>query len=77
LKDTEGPPATPGEIAPDRVTVPGKPPRLVRVIVEVADAPEGRDDGVTGLAEMLKSDKATTKVTAWDTEPLIPVTVKV
>jgi hypothetical protein len=63
LKDTEGPPATPGEIAPDRVTVPGKPPRLVRVIVEVADAPAGNDEGVTGPAEILKSDTATTNVT--------------
>jgi len=46
-------------------------------MVEVPEAPAGNDDGVIGLAEMLKSDRATTKVTAWDTEPLIPVTVKV
>ncbi len=76
-KETVGPPATPGETAYDRVTVPGKPPRLFRVMVEIPDPPAGKDDGVMGLEEMLKSDRATMKVTACDTEPLIPVTVKV
>jgi hypothetical protein len=77
VKDTEGPLATLGEIAQDMVTVPGKPPRLVRVIVEVAEEPAGKDGGMTGPAEMLKSDTATTKVTVCVTLPLIPVTVKV
>ncbi len=75
-----GPPATAGETAFNvSVTVPGNPPRLVRVIVEVPDAPAGKVDGVTRLAEILKSDKATMKVTACDTrgEPPVPVTVKV
>ncbi len=72
-----GPPATPGETEYERVTVPGNPPRLVRVMVEVPVDPAGNDDGVIGLAVMLKSDKATMKMTSWDTEPLVPVTLKV
>ena len=43
----------------DRLTVPEKLPRLVRVIVEVADEPAGKDDGVTGVAERPKSAMAT------------------
>jgi hypothetical protein len=76
-KETVGRPATPGETVYERVTVPGKPPRLFRVMVEIPDPPAGKDDGVIGLAEMLKSDRAMMNVTACDTEPLIPVTVKV
>ncbi len=50
-------PAADGE--PDRLTVPEKLPRLVRVIVEVADEPAGKDDGDTGVAESPKSATAT------------------
>jgi hypothetical protein len=57
--------------------VPGKPFRLVRVIVEIADEPAGKDAGITGLAEMLKSDILTINVTVWITLPLVPSKVKV
>ncbi len=42
-----------------RLTVPEKLPRLVRVIVDVADEPAGKDDGDTGAAERPKSATAT------------------
>ena len=74
-KETVGPPATPGDTEYESVTVPGKPPRLFRVMVDVADPPAGKVAGLMGEAEMLKSDKVTMKMTSCDTEPLVPVTV--
>ena len=72
-----GPPATAGETEYDKVTVPGNPPTLVKVIVDVPDAPAGKEDGETGAAEMLKSEIAVMKIASCDTEPLVAVTVKV
>jgi len=73
LRDAVGPV---GENVEERLTVPVKPPMLVREILDVAD-----DPGATvideGLAEMPKS--ATMRLTELecDSEPLVPVTVTV
>lgn len=61
----------------DRLMVPEKLPRLVRVIVEVADEPAGKDGGDTGLAERRKSATATLKMSKCVTLPPVPVTVNV
>ena len=70
-----------GELVADRATVPAKPLRLVRVIVEVEDDP-AFIVSEEGLAVMLKSAElteltVTDTVVWWDREPLFPVIVAV
>ncbi len=64
-----------GDTAVARDTVPAKPFRLVRVIGAVLAAPVMTVtlDG----PERLKSTTFTATVTAWESEPLVPVTVTV
>ena len=73
FKDAVGPA---GETVEDRLTVPVKPPMLVREILDVAD-----DPGATvideGLAEMPKSATMRLTEAECDNEPLLPVTVTV
>jgi hypothetical protein len=70
-----------GELVADRMTVPAKLLRLVRVIVEVEEDPAFMlsEDG---FAVMLKSPwltelMATVTDVWWDSEPLVPVIVTV
>jgi len=70
-----------GDTATLRVTLPEKPLRLVRVIVEFPDDPWTMLK-VVGLEEMLKSGVAgaatvTGTTTEWESDPLVPVTVTV
>jgi len=70
-----------GELVADRLTVPAKLLRLVRVIVEVEDDP-GFMLSEDGLAVMLKSAELTEFMVTetlvwWDSEPLVPVIVTV
>ncbi len=63
----------------DRVSDPAKPLRLLSVITDAPDEPTGKVT-VDGLAVTLKSGGAITLtliVMAWDSEPLVPVTVTV
>ncbi len=64
-----------GDTLDVREIVPAKPLRLVNVMVEFADEPEGmvREDG---LVETEKSITLTRIVTEWDSGPLAPVTVR-
>jgi hypothetical protein len=68
-----------GDIEVARLMVPVNPLRLVRAIVEVAEEPAWRVK-LLGLEVMAKSGcgggfTVTVTVTAWDNDPLIPVTV--
>ncbi len=65
-----------GEEESVRVRVPEKPPRLLTVIVVVAESPcmMVKDDG---LAVSWKSTTWTVIVTECESEPLVPVTVMV
>jgi hypothetical protein len=70
-----------GELVADRVTVPAKPLRLVRVIVEAEDDP-AFIVSEEGLEVRLKSAElteltVTETVAWWDSEPLVPVIVTV
>jgi len=71
FRDTVGPE---GETVEERLTVPVKPPMLVREILDVAD-----DPGATvideGLAEMRKSATMRLTEAECESEPLVPVTV--
>ncbi len=62
-----------GEVV--RVTVPVKPLRGARAIVEMPVAPGLRGPTVLGLVEMVKSTTATVTLTVWNRVPLVPVTV--
>jgi len=62
-----------------RFTLPEKFPRLVMLMVDEALEPDWKPT-VDGLAVTLNPDDATTltlMMTAWDNEPLVPVTVTV
>lgn len=67
-----------GDTATLRVTLPEKPLRLVRVIVEFPDDPCTMLK-VVGLEDMLKSvpTTVTATVAGWDSDPLVPVTAMV
>ena len=74
LSDVFGPDV--GETTVERVMVPAKPFRLVRVIRPVPDVPRGRVSE-DGLIEMEKSDTMTRIETECASDPLVPVTVTV
>jgi len=74
LNDVFGPDV--GETTVERVMVPAKPFRLVRVIRAVPDVPRGRVSE-DGLIEMEKSDTMTRIETECASDPLVPVTVTV
>jgi len=74
LNDVFGPDV--GETTVERVMVPAKPFRLVRVIRPVPDVPRGRVSE-DGLIEMEKSDTMTRIETECASDPLVPVTVTV
>jgi len=61
----------------DSVTVPTKPARLPRVMVDMPDSPCGTFRK-SGLAEIVKSGPTTRTLmlTGCDTVPLVPVTVR-
>ena len=60
----------------ERLTVPAKPARLVRVMVEVLEPPAWTVS-VVGLAEIVKSPTPTVIVAVWDSGPLVAVMVTV
>ncbi len=73
VRDAFGPE---GEMITERVKVPLKPFKLVRVTSE--DTVEDRARlSVVGLAEMEKSDTMTGIEMLWDRDPLVPVTLAV
>jgi len=74
LSDVFGPDV--GETTVERVMVPAKPFKLVRVIRPVPDVPRGRVSE-DGLIEMEKSDTMTRTETGCESDPLVPVTVTV
>ncbi len=62
----------------DRVTVPVNPLRAVTVIVDVPEAPARIWEGLTGLAEIVKSTTWNRIVAVvWERVPSMPVTVTV
>jgi len=68
-----------GDTEGARLTVPTKPLRLVRLIVEVAEDPAWKLR-LAGLLEILKSGGTTTftdTATQCESEPLVPVTLTV
>ena len=68
-----GPPETPVV----RVTLPLNPLRLVMVIADVAEEPDGKVS-VVGLAVMRKSGGVPTVIVMlveWESRPLVPITV--
>jgi len=68
-----------GVTLPTRLTVPLKLLRLVRVIIEVPEAPCWRAI-FDGLEDTVKSGELVTltvTVVEWDIEPLVPVTLTV
>lgn len=70
-------PVAAGETVAESATLPVKP-RLLAVIVEVADCPEVIVLGVAALAASVKSAAIVIETVAvWDTVPAVPVTVTV
>ncbi len=65
-----------GETVAESWMVPANPPRLVKVIVELPEAPALMVNDV-GLAAMLKSPTLTVTETELDFPPPLPVTVTV
>jgi hypothetical protein len=59
-----------------RLMLPEKPPRLVRVTLEVVEEPAAKmiDAGFTAMP---KSTTLMVTLTLWETEPLVPMTVTV
>ena len=73
LSDAVGPA---GETLLVRLTVPEKPLKLVRVMVDVADEPLGRTVRLDGFGVIVKSGPTTTvTVAVWVIPPLTPVTL--
>ena len=65
-----------GETLLLRLTVPEKPLKLVRVMVDVADDPPGRTVRLDGFGVIVKSGPTTTgTVAVWVIPPLTPVTL--
>ena len=71
FRDAVGPE---GETVEERLTVPVKPPVLVREMLDVADDP-GAMVIDEGLAEMRKSATMRLTEAECESEPLVPVTV--
>lgn len=70
-------PVAAGDTVAESATLPVKP-RLLDVIVEVADCPEVIVLGLAALAASVKSPAIVIEMVAvWDTVPVVPVTVTV
>ena len=69
-------PVTPEGVVAESWTVPENPLTDDAVIVEVPEVP-AKNVRELGLAESVKSTTLTMMVTAWVSEPLVPVTVMV
>ena len=64
------------ESVTERVTVPVKPLRLVRVMVLVPDEPRARlsEDGFADIEKSPVDEIVSERVVEWEREPLFPVT---